>query len=190
MNGSGGLILADTKLKKLNLGCGKDIKQDYVNLDCVKLPGVDVVHNINKLPLPFRNNEFDEILCRHFLEHLADIDELMKELYRILKPGGVLKIIVPHFTCAGSWLDPQHKRPFGYFSFDFFSKDASYEAARLNTHEHAARFSSQKRRLIFGKKYQVWNYVIEWIANKFPYVYEDTPLRIFPAIELKVELTK
>jgi len=31
---------------KLNLGAGKDIKPDYINLDIVKLPSIDVVHNV------------------------------------------------------------------------------------------------------------------------------------------------
>jgi predicted SAM-dependent methyltransferase len=48
-------------MNKLNLGCGKDIRKGWTNLDCVNLPGVDIVHNINYLPLPFNDNEFDEI---------------------------------------------------------------------------------------------------------------------------------
>jgi len=40
------------KSTKLNIGCGKDIKEDYVNLDSVKLPEVDVVHNLDKYPWP------------------------------------------------------------------------------------------------------------------------------------------
>jgi len=38
-------------MKKLNLGCGNDIKKDYVNLDIAKLQGVNVVWDVNKLPL-------------------------------------------------------------------------------------------------------------------------------------------
>lgn len=45
-------------MKKLNLGCGKDIKAGYVNLDIVKLDGVYVVWDVNKLPLPFKKEEF------------------------------------------------------------------------------------------------------------------------------------
>ena len=43
-------------MKKLNLGCGTDIKKGYINLDVAKLDGVDVVHDINRLPLPFKEN--------------------------------------------------------------------------------------------------------------------------------------
>jgi len=51
-------------LKRLNLGCGRNIKKDWVNLDSADLPGVDVVHNVENLPLPLphftsRNNYVD-----------------------------------------------------------------------------------------------------------------------------------
>ena len=84
-------------MKKLNLGSGKDIKQGWVNLDSAKLPGVDVVHDIEKLPLPFKDSEFDEILCQDVLEHIEYIP-ILKDIHRILKMGGKLKIRVPHFT--------------------------------------------------------------------------------------------
>ena len=78
-------------MKKLNLGCGKDIKpskEGWINLDNVKLKGVDIVYNINKFPYPFKNNEFDKILCSHILEHVNDIIKTLKELSRITKKGG------------------------------------------------------------------------------------------------------
>jgi ubiquinone/menaquinone biosynthesis C-methylase UbiE len=38
--------------------------------------------------LPFKDNEFDIILCNHVLEHIPDDTKAMQELYRVLKPGG------------------------------------------------------------------------------------------------------
>lgn len=48
---------------KLNLGCGKDIKDGYINLDVRYIKGVDVVCNLNSFPYPFQNDVFDEIYC-------------------------------------------------------------------------------------------------------------------------------
>ena len=56
---------------KLNLGCGNDIKEGWVNMDYIGAEGVDVVHNLNRLPYPFPDNTFDSILASHVLEHLA-----------------------------------------------------------------------------------------------------------------------
>jgi len=45
---------------KLNLGAGKDIKPDYINLDIVKLPSIDVVHNMEKKFKMFKDNTFEQ----------------------------------------------------------------------------------------------------------------------------------
>ncbi len=177
-------------MKKLNLGCGRDSKEGYVNLDCVKLPGVNVVHDLNKFPYPFKDEEFDEIICKHILEHITDLNKTMIEIHRILKKGGILKITVPHFTSSSAWTDPQHVRAFGYFSFDYFHQNTCNEASRTYSHETKIKFNKLKKRLIFGKSFQIYNWIIECLANKMSHAYEDTFSRIFPALELYVELEK
>lgn len=58
---------------------------DYVTTD-LNSPLADVKADI--CHLPFKDNEFDIILCNHVLEHIPDDTKAMEELYRILKPGG------------------------------------------------------------------------------------------------------
>src|SRR3989344_1469117 len=102
-------------MKKLNIGCGPDIRsksEGWVNLDDLKLKGVDVVHSLNKFPYPFKNNEFDEVFCSHILEHVDDLIKVMKELHRITKPNGIIKIHVPHFSCGVNYRDPIYERFF------------------------------------------------------------------------------
>src|SRR3989339_1317786 len=106
-------------VKKLNLGCGNDIKQGWVNLDSAKLPGVNVVRNIEELPLPFGDGEFDEILANDILEHVEYVP-VLKDIHRILKKGGKLTIRVPHFTSKTNFIDPTHKKRFSIETFDFF----------------------------------------------------------------------
>ncbi|MBX4210680.1 class I SAM-dependent methyltransferase, partial [Candidatus Parcubacteria bacterium] len=106
-------------MPKLNLGSGTDIRAGWVNLDSAKLPGVDVVHDIQKLPLPFKDGEFDIILCRDILQHV-DYTPILKDLYRILRPGGKLIIRVPHFTSKNNVIDPTHRSTFSVRTFDFF----------------------------------------------------------------------
>ena len=72
-------------MKKLNVGCGDDIKEGYTNLDFVKLGGVDVVHDLNKFPWPFKDNTFDRVYASHVLEHVDDLIKIMKEIQRISK---------------------------------------------------------------------------------------------------------
>jgi len=73
--------------KKLNLGSGADIRTGWVNLDIGNITGVDIVHDIEKLPLPFDDDRFEEILCNDILEHINYIP-VLKDVHRILAPGG------------------------------------------------------------------------------------------------------
>ncbi len=169
---------------KLNLGCSINPQKGMVNLDIVPLKGVDVLADLNKRPYPFKDNSFDEITAKMILEHLDDFVAAMKEMYRILKPCGKIIITVPHSTSPGVWLDPMHKRPgFCFNTFDYFQPDhaASYS--------YDFQFFVVKKKIKFGM-YQPWNWLISFIANRWPTLYECTFLRSFPSIELYVELKK
>ncbi len=81
----------------LNAGCGfsKYPAKNVVNLDAFKTCEPDVQWDLNKTPLPFKDNEFDLILANHLMEHLENWWECFSEFARILKPGGRLEIWVP-----------------------------------------------------------------------------------------------
>lgn len=85
-------------MKKLNLGSGEFKKDGYINVDWQDLTNPDIKHNLNIYPYPFEDSTFDLVEASHILEHLDKPFEMMKELHRILKPGGVLIVKVPHFS--------------------------------------------------------------------------------------------
>jgi len=99
-------------MKKLNVGCGRDIKKGWINLDMVKSEGVDIVHHLEKFPYPFKDNTFDEILAEQIIEHLNNPEYFVRELWRISKPGAKIKIGTVHFSAPTVWGDITHKRPF------------------------------------------------------------------------------
>lgn len=173
---------------KLNLGAGKlDVRKGYINLDIINYPNIDIVWDLNKLPLPFKNNEFNEILALSILEHIEKYIPLMNELYRILKPGGIIKIRTPHFTYVESWADPTHINHFSYMTFFYFTKDLKREYSFSKWSKFKGRITFQKRPLLF------YNYLLEWFVNLGEWskkLYEKTPLRIFPAANLEVWLKK
>jgi SAM-dependent methyltransferase len=112
-------------MTKLNFGCGKNIKKGYVNADIDKFESVDKNFDFNIFPYPFSDNEFDEILADNVLEHLGDIPAVMKELHRISKPDGMIKIIVPYYNCYGAYNDLTHQHYFSHRSFEpFYEKNA------------------------------------------------------------------
>jgi predicted SAM-dependent methyltransferase len=185
--------------KKLNLGCGVDIKEGWINLDSARLPGVDVVHDIETLPLPFRDEEFDEILAHDVLEHVEYIP-VLKDLCRILKKGGTLTIRVPHFTSKNNFIDPTHKKQFSVNTFDFFVKHPLTKNAHLEK-ERVYYFDFvydkvKKRRITFEKSSRIffYNRIVEWIFNLSPRMqsfYESTGFsREFPAENIITTLIK
>ena len=168
-------------MKKLSLGCGRRIRKDYVNLDCVKLPGVDVIHNLNKYPYPFKDNEFDEVLAESVLEHLDNIIAPIEEIWRISKKGARIKISVPIFPSVWAMADPTHKSYYTFFTFNYFR-----EEDELNYYSKA-RFKIIKRDVIFLNPFSFLNGLI----NLFPFitkVYAIWFSMLFPANELHFEL--
>ncbi|PNX47579.1 MAG: hypothetical protein BV457_05420 [Thermoplasmata archaeon M9B1D] len=83
------------KKVNLNVGCGRDYKQNFINMDFDESVKADVYHNLNVYPYPFDNDTFDFILVSHVLEHLLDQYGFMMEMRRILKKDGEIVIKLP-----------------------------------------------------------------------------------------------
>jgi SAM-dependent methyltransferase len=114
--------------QRLNLGCGRDIKKDYINLDSSEMAGVDVVHNIDTYPWPFKDNTFDEVYGRDVIEHVSDLFKAMGEIRRICKHGAVVRLIVPYWHSSGAFY-PNHHYFFNIDSMKFFTEpDRSYDS--------------------------------------------------------------
>ena len=97
---------------KLNLGCGKDIKDGYKNYDKYqKLKGIEYI-DLEK-PLPFNDNSVDEIVLNHTLEHINNEYQLIMECYRVLKKGCFIKVRVPTVSHTFAHVKPVHT--FAYF---------------------------------------------------------------------------
>ena len=79
----------------LNIGCGNNIMCNAINLDREKRQGVDVVWNLNDLPLPFKEKSFKIIYASHIIEHIIDPYGLVVDLTRILKIDGKIIVKLP-----------------------------------------------------------------------------------------------
>ena len=88
--------LPNIKVNKLNVGCGNKKEPGYIGID-VRDCGQEIVWDVRKgIPLP--DNSVELIWSSHVLEHFDnnECEELFREFYRILKPGGKIQSIVPH----------------------------------------------------------------------------------------------
>jgi SAM-dependent methyltransferase len=191
-DGTGTTTMAPPVTRKLNVGCGHDVKPGWVNLDIAPLDGVDVVHNLEDHPLPFEDGSFDYIECIDILEHVHDLPDVMRELHRILAPGGRLRIHGPHFTSSTWATDPTHRRAFGINTFEFFTSDSFHDRG----YYFDFAFSSVAIREIGFQRipFLPWNWPVEWLVNRHRRLqgfYEATFLaRLFPAHVVEVELVK
>ena len=114
--------------KKLNIGCGKDIKKGYINLDKSKIKGVDVVHDIDKYPWPFPSNYLDEVYGRDVIEHVKDLVKAMGEIRRVCKPNAKVRLIVPYWHSSGAFY-PNHNYFFNIDGLKMFTeKNRTYDA--------------------------------------------------------------
>ena len=121
-------------MRKLNLGCGRDIKKGYINLDKAKVQGADVAHNLDKYPWPFKDNYFDEVYGRDVIEHAKDLFKAMAEIKRICKDGAIVRLIVPYWHSSSAFY-PNHNYFFNIDSMKFFTDESrtydSYNGFKL-----------------------------------------------------------
>ncbi len=109
-------------MKKLNLGCGQDVREGYINVDFTKDNGAEVVWNLEEYPYPFEDNSIDYILMDNVLEHLENTIRVMEELHRISKQNTIIKIIVPHNSGCMAFGHLTHKQYFSSESFEKFGE--------------------------------------------------------------------
>lgn len=108
---------------KLNLGCGNDYREGFVNLDYGKCRA-DVYHDLNVTPYPFDDNQISYIFAQQVLEHVNRDKWLViiRELHRISKPNAIWEIMTPYALSDNFFTDPTHSMPFTPRTFDYFDK--------------------------------------------------------------------
>ena len=158
-------------MKSLNLGCGKDKRKDFVNVDYFKKFNPDLCFDLNKLPYPFKDNTFDVVLMKHIIEHLDKPIEVLKEINRICKPGALIQINTPHFSSRNAWSDMEHRRPFSYCSFSIYC-------------QIYGGFEIIKQKITFSH----WKFYMRLFVKLFPEFYEKHLAYIFTAVDLRVTL--
>jgi len=160
---------------KLNIGCGNKAIDGYIGVDKFQCDAADYICDIENEKLPFDDGSVDTIMLDNVIEHFGDIPKVINELIRVLKKGGVIKIITPHFSALSSWIDPTHIHHLSYFSFDHFEKDSV-------SHYVGKGIRIQKKKLSFGGG--VFGLLARLLFKVSPKKYEQKYCFIFRASTL------
>jgi len=168
--------------RTLYLGCGDQNTNGGIGIDILPGQSVDVVGDLSKPPFPFKDSTFDMVHCDHVLEHLDDVLSVMADIHRIGRNGARIHIMIVHYTHPNMYEDPTHKRALSYHSFRMLTMP-EYEFLRRY---EWAKFKLVRRYLHFRKPYRSLG--IAWLANKFPFQYEQYFCWMAPAWMIEAEL--
>lgn len=111
---------------RIQLGCGRKYFPGWINCDFLPEVRADKHFDLEVFPWPFPDNYADEIFMDQVLEHLSDIVKVIEEIHRILKPGGIVRIIVPYAKGDGAYQDPTHRHFFTEKTMDYFTEGFEY----------------------------------------------------------------
>ena len=107
----------------LDVGCGINKLPGSLGIDRNPHTKADVLVELDRFPYPFRDSSFDGLQAIHVIEHVSDVLRAMEEFHRVVRPGGRVLIVTPHYTDFSSFCDPTHRWHLNSFSLRYFGDD-------------------------------------------------------------------
>ena len=166
------------------LGSGRKNSPTPVNVDIEVFHGPRHRARLESTSWPLPDNWFDECHAYDVIEHLDNIVKTMEEIHRVSRNGAIVRITVPHFSCANAFTDPTHRHYFSVFSLNYFTG-----RARVFFLFYSDRhFKRRANQILFA--HTLLNKIVHRVANRFPMEYERCWAWIFPAWFLYFESPK
>ena len=151
-----------------DLGCGARKSAGAFGMDSVRLPGVDLVHDLESRPYPLPHDCADEVVLNHVLEHFADPLPVLEEVWRITRRGGCVTIRTPHYSGPFAWKDPTHRRAFSSQSFGYFGENdySYYTRARFRVARIRLKYFMEEHQ--WPRPYRAWARLVQWLLDSHP----------------------
>jgi len=182
----------------IELGCGSRKRNaEAIGIDILDYPAVDLVGDIYEVLQKFPDSCVVHASAHHFIEHVDDLNLLMSELERIVKPDGVVDFVVPHFSNPYFYSDPTHQKFFGLYTFCYMSYSTLF-SRQVPTYQNDLVFSLERVDLKFksAKPFYgryVFKSAIGKIFNSCNYMkelYEESFCYLFPCYEVRYQLRR
>jgi SAM-dependent methyltransferase len=187
--------LEQGKPLRIDLGSGPRPRPGFYALDQVEFDGIDIVADLNQ-PLELLPDDCAEhVFSSHALEHVEKLLPLLAEIHRITRRGGVIEIVVPHFSNPYYYSDPTHVRFFGLYTMNYFvDMDKQPGAHKVPALPTSTRFEIDSVRISFYRFNLLDRLVVPFLryfVNRSPatqHFYELRLSRLFPAAELRFRM--
>lgn len=181
----------------IELGPGEEkTYPNAIGLDLVDKPSVDYICDLSEGLGFLEDSSVDLIYSSHFLEHIDDLAMLMSEIERVLKSGGKLQSVVPHFSNPYFYSDYTHHSFWGLYTILYFSNDKYFER-EVPRYYNAVNFKINRIFLRFNSPFRfrsiVNRHVLEKLVNMNKYtqeLYEDMFTGIISCEEIHFEVEK
>jgi SAM-dependent methyltransferase len=150
----------------IDLGCGVRKTEGAFGVDSVRLPGVDLVHDLKSRPYPLPDDCADEVVLNHVLEHFAKPLPIMEEVWRVTRAGGQVLVRTPHYSGPYAWNDPTHRRAFTSQSFHYFGENgySYYTRARFRVVDVRLKYFMEEE--LWPRPHRAWGRVVQWFLDR------------------------
>jgi ubiquinone/menaquinone biosynthesis C-methylase UbiE len=182
----------------IELGCGATkINSESIAIDAIDYPEVDIVGDIYEVLKKFPDSSVTHVSSVHFIEHISDINLLMIELERVIKPGGVIDFTAPHFSNPYFFSDYTHRNFFGLYTFCYLSNSNIF-SRKVPIYKKNLVFNLVSVDLIFKSPKPFYGRyafksIIGFLFNSSIYMkelYEENFCYLFPCYEIRYQLRK
>ena len=182
----------------IELGCGANKRHpNAIGIDALDYPCVDIVGDIYEVLASIPSGSVDKVFAYHFIEHVENIHRLLAELSRVVKVGGEVELVAPHFSNPYFYSDPTHRSFFGLYTFSYFSLNSPLQR-KVPTYRKRLWFQLEQVDLIFKSTPPFYGRhalkkLLGSIFNSCRYMrelYEENLCYLFPCYEVEYRLRR
>lgn len=182
----------------VELGCGPRKRYPRsIGIDAIAYDGVDIVGDAMEALRALPAGCADLVTSSHFLEHVPDVGSFLDEMARVVRPGGRIEVIVPHFAHPYFSSDPTHTHRFGLYTFSYLTEESLFRR-RVPGYVRRTNLQLVTVDLIFKSSRPFYaRYALKRLlgmlfnsSRYFQELYEENLCYLFPCYEIRYLMQK